>query len=816
MLEDNELSAEDLAIIQAFDAITHWEDAPSTERAASPITPLHESEHTEDTTTDMLLIFVAEVAEDIATMQRALRQLEQHNTMEPARFLSLRRCGHKIRGAAGAMNCTVMATLAQRIEEIAQQVIQQRLLPMMGSSILVQAVLALEETLTSFADSGEENPIPLLGLEEEIQRLGLKLQQDDDALALSSMQHEQVPDETTDASSIRVETSEPGLGDTQPLVILSAGTSVVRVDAQRIEQLEQHSEQLTALCTPLGSTQAQVEHALQDLQKAEQRLHLIENELATSHHTQKPSAIMHDEHPTSSLIARILHEAAQRNDMLYIRRIKPRLRLLKNEEPQHWDELNMERYTERDQLMRALSEAVADVSLATTAVNAAYTQLRNVLKQSLEQTTIVRNDTFLLRSAPLRVLLPYVQRAIAMSAVILEQDIHFEVTGEATEIDQDILEVLCAPLLQFIRTCITNSFTAQEIEKETATPERYRVWLRAQGSGNEVTLELGFSMPIQGDVLDTMQHIIQRLNGTITLRRNSMGGVSFHLRLPRAHGTVRCLLVRSRDQHLLVSFSQIQRIEDGRQATYDILYTLAELLGFASEPTPLQQKYPIAIKGVAAIQPVLILPQSGSRLVMGILVDDVVDELEVTVKPLMSYMQRPGIGSAAIDGKGNVLLLLDLPELLRHHSMVQRTRSSDTQRGIFTQTKIGQEQQGQRHPSILITDDSTSIRQSLHSMLRETNYTIYEASDGMEALEQAIEHPPNILLLDMEMPNLNGYDLLNTMHLYPELANVKTIVLTSRSSDKHRQRVLAMGAQVYLTKPCSQETLLAAIRGLLA
>lgn len=819
MLEDNELSAEDLAIIQAFDAIEYWEDAPSTEQVASSSPPIHKDEHAEDTLTAMLLVFVAEVEEDIATMQRALRQLEQHNTMEPSRFLSLQRCGHKIRGAAGAMGCTVMATLAQRIEEIAQRVIRQQMLPMVGSSILVQAVLALEEILTSFADSGEENPIPLMGLEEEIQRLDLNVQQDDDAPVLSSphTQYEQVPDETTNESSIRPEAIEPGPGDTQPLATLASGTSVVRVDAQRIKQLAQHSEQLTELRTPLESAQVQVEYTLQDLQKAEQHLHQIENELATSHHTHKSAPIIHDEHPTSSLIARILHEAAQRNDMLYIHRIKPHLRVLKTEEPQPWDELDMERYTERDELMHVLGEAVADVSLATTAVNTAYTQLRNVLQKSLQQTAIVRNDTLLLRSAPLRVLLPRIQRAIAMSTVGLEQDIHFEATGEATEIDQDILEVLSAPLLQFIRTCITDSCTSQEMQEEMDTPERYHIWLRAQGIGNEVTLELGFSMPVQGGALDAIQQTIQRLNGTVTLQRNTMGSVSFHLRLPRSQGTMRCLLVRSGDQQLLVPFSQIQRIDDGRKAAYDILYTLAELLGFASESAHFQQKIPIAIKNISPIQLVLILPQGGSRLVRGILVDEVMDELEVMVKPLAAYMQRPGISSAAIDGKGNVLLLLDLPELLRYYSTVQRTRSSDMQHGIFTQAKIGQEQQRQRqwHPSILIADDSTSIRQSLHSMLRETNCTIYEASDGMEALEQAMEHPPDIFLLDMEMPNLNGYDLLNIMHLYPELANVKTIILTSRSSDKHRQRALDMGAQIYLTKPVSQETLLEAIKGLL-
>jgi len=116
---------------------------------------------------------------------------------------------------------------------------------------------------------------------------------------------------------------------------------------------------------------------------------------------------------------------------------------------------------------------------------------------------------------------------------------------------------------------------------------------------------------------------------------------------------------------------------------------------------------------------------------------------------------------------------------------------------------------------ILIADDSTLFRKSLVQMLARANYKTAEASDGLVALDKLTQNPPDVFLLDMEMPNLNGYDLLNIIHIYPELMDVKVIMLTSRTSDKHKQHALALGAHAYLTKPCPQDVLLETIAELL-
>ena len=115
----------------------------------------------------------------------------------------------------------------------------------------------------------------------------------------------------------------------------------------------------------------------------------------------------------------------------------------------------------------------------------------------------------------------------------------------------------------------------------------------------------------------------------------------------------------------------------------------------------------------------------------------------------------------------------------------------------------------------LVVDDEPRLRRVLVRLLEGEGFTCLEAGSGVEALEQLLESTPDLFLLDVEMPNLNGYDLLSIIGLYPELATVKIVMLTSRSSDKHRQRAHDLGAHAYLVKPCHQDTLLATIQTLL-
>jgi CheY-like chemotaxis protein len=196
---------------------------------------------------------------------------------------------------------------------------------------------------------------------------------------------------------------------------------------------------------------------------------------------------------------------------------------------------------------------------------------------------------------------------------------------------------------------------------------------------------------------------------------------------------------------------------------------------------------------------------------MAVQVDDILGEVKLLVKPLAPHLQRPGIAGVVIDAMGNILLVVDLPGLINHYEMQESTIK------IAAIRKSGKQAQypTQRRQSILIADDSVYIRKSLRQTLTYAGYQVREADDGMKTLERLLDDPPHALLLDIEMPNLSGYDVLSMMRVHPELARVKTIMLTSRSSEKHQERARELGAQAFLTKPCPQDLLLETLRSLL-
>ncbi len=761
---DEPMSADDLAVLQAFDTMEEtWQDTEGT--AVS----LPSDSVAEISQQEMLLLFASEMDEDVGQMKHALSQLEQGDTLDETRFTVLRRAAHKIRGTAGAMECHAMASIARHIEEVVAQITTDVLLPLVGLNLLVQAVLALEVTLQDLLTYGHESDAPLRALEQELEQFSLALE----------IPHITTTSITAPLASLAQEENAHNEQDVPGYPPLPQSISV---EVQRFERLLRLSEQLAETRTPLENAQEQVATALRELHTAQGRLQQLERvltDLARPHRASQQTPRF----PASSLVERMLNEATPLHNTLHRHTLKRRPHLLKAREKTEWDELEVERYSERDTTISALRNAIAQVTLANTHVQRAYARLHEVTQRYVQRATDVHADVHLLRLTPLSILIPRLQHVLTTYA----PDALFEVMGDTTEVDQDILDMLAEPLSMLLRTCIIDTLHVAH----TSDSQAQRIWFRAHALGNEVTLEIGFSMAVQGGALDTIQPSVQRLRGTIELQRNDEGSVSFFLRFPRSQGTVRGLLVRVGDQQVVLPFSQVQRVSDEQHQKTDIVYHLHKLLNFPYEPNPLRR-----------VTPLIILPQGRSRLLAGILVDEVISDVTVIVKPLAQYLQRPGVAGTVLDGRGHVLLLLDIPTLIKHYNVTRRqTLSEDNDT-----TKV---QRMQR--LALIADDSTLLRRSVAQTLEHAHYATVEARDGLEALDLLTQNPPDVFLLDMEMPNLNGYDLLSIMHIYPELSDVKIVMLTSRTTEKYRQRALELGVHAYLTKPCPQDVLLETI-----
>lgn len=764
----DELSAEDLAVIQAFDAMTDLAVSGSMDDqqrsfSENTFSPNNSRTVGVESPEDMLMLFASEAEEDIGTMRRALLELEQDNDASSPSLVTLGRSAHKLKGTAGAMGCEMMSTIAWHIEEEIQLLKGNKLTVLTCLSALVLAIQALEVTLQNVVDNGLEDPQPLQDFLQALNALNVA---DEEALAATGKQ-KAVPEEIL----------EPAL--TLP---------PAPFDRRLLHTLISHTEHLIELNTPLQSIQKQIAQSLIELQAAYGRLHYLEGVLATVTFPGTAGTESQQSGEPSGLVARILQRTGRQPQSRGRPASAPLVPPAGTSEAALWDEMEMDRFTEHKILLQSFSEAVADVATTSSQLKTAYTQMEAQLERQAHQVMVVRNDSLRLRSAPFSVLLTRVQHIVQALAQRHKRSIQLETAGDTTEIDQDILDFLAEPLLSLIRANVADSLLSVPL---SPLQEPDRIWLQAQMVGSEIVIDLGFSMPIPGGALEALRGPIQQVHGAFAVRRNPSGGVVYQLRFPRSQGLVQGLLVQAGGQDLILPLPYVEQIDYKRQENQAQVYHLAALLNFP----------PGNPAGV--LPPPILL--AGSQRRVAIQVDEIIGEIELIMRPLDSHLQRPGIVGTAVDGNGNVLLIVDLPALIRY-TIARQPQPVFNANAQPAQAQIAD---GLQPARLLVADDSVYIRQSLRQTFERSGYEVVEARDGIEALEcLSSDHPPSVMLLDIEMPNLNGYDLLNILHSQPGFVDCKTILLTSRSSDKHRQRAMELGAYAFLSKPCTQDVLL--------
>ena len=808
-----ELSKEDMEVLQAFHDLKEsttsddsflQQTAPEISTTYLTNTDQYTAFLSED---DMLALFATEVDEDITTMRLAVQQLEQANQLDSTGLKALKRSAHKIAGTAAAIGCDSMSTIAHHIEAIIKLVENGSLIFQTGLIALVNSVQALEATLHSIVSNGYESKNPLLELEEEYKRLNIDIQ---------VVYHKKPPSPEAAHDSSYYWLSQHRSEQDQ-------NSSWLHVDLQHFNKLQEYTEKLIELDTPMENAQKQVETALNELQFAQARLRRLEpllSGLSISENTASDTLIEGVGHPPSSLVARILQDASEHivNG--------PQIKNLVHTQPlliheaALWDEMEIDRFSETNVLMHSLSEAITDVSLATSHLRQALTHLKSIVAQQVGEARKVRSEAFLLQSLPFSVLVTRIRTAIEKMAAAQSERIQFEVSGETFEINQEVLEKLTDPLLELVQMYIAEVlFFTKRLEQDAE--QSHRIWFNAHTTGNESTIEIGFSQEFPSMAVALLQDTVHRLYGSVSLQKYDTGKITLQLRIPRFQRIIQGLLVRVESQFVIVSVSQVKRIHYNKQGingtssqernSLDMLlndthevYHLNRLLGFHTVKNTAEK----------TVQTALMLELDSPQI--AIEVDEVVKEVELVMKPLSAHLCRPGITSTAIDGDGNVHLVLNLPEMLRLKEIFQQAGGVVIETDSESDHELSFLQPGTEScRKILIADDSMYIRQSINKTLSYEGYDVLEAVDGLQTLEQLSKESPDLLLLDIEMPNLNGYDVLNILRTHQEFSALKIVLLTSRSSEKHKRRARELGAHEYLTKPCPQDVLLKTVKSLL-
>ena len=303
----------------------------------------------------------------------------------------------------------------------------------------------------------------------------------------------------------------------------------------------------------------------------------------------------------------------------------------------------------------------------------------------------------------------------------------------------------------------------------------------------------------RGVGMDVVKENIQKLKGTIQVASEEGRGTQFTIRIPLTLASVRALLFSCGGQIFAVGLNEISEIirPDADSITGDHqdtlrlkdeilpLYHMNELLMADRQPSEpfLPHENPVT----------LVVETGGKRAVLA--VDALVGQREIVIKSLGSHLGHvKGISGATVLGDGRVVPILNVEELLWHQSA-----------GMEIPGSINQP--SEKPLEIMVVDDSISIRQVVSRLMEDQGWSVQTAKDGLDALEQLTTSRPDLIVLDIEMPRMNGYEFLGSLKARSDYQDIPVVMLTSRTAEKHREKAMTLGARGFVVKPFNDHEL---------
>jgi chemosensory pili system protein ChpA (sensor histidine kinase/response regulator) len=321
----------------------------------------------------------------------------------------------------------------------------------------------------------------------------------------------------------------------------------------------------------------------------------------------------------------------------------------------------------------------------------------------------------------------------------------------------------------------------------------------------------------RGVGMDVVANEIRQLGGSLVIESERGKGTTFNIRLPFTLAVTQAITVRAGETTFAIPMTSVQAVSRiRRQEMADRLASGERTVSYAGEEYKLHDLSELLGFGAASIpeegsgeSPPLVVHAGDLRA--AIRIDTVIGSREIVVKPIGPQISNvPGMFGATILGDGSVMLILDLAPLVRHFEAKQAVAAAAAGEAEATPglpiAAARSESEGPR--VVMVVDDSITMRKVTTRVLEREQLEVITAKDGMDALEKLQERVPDVMLLDIEMPRMDGFELATHMKNDARFRHVPIIMITSRTGEKHRQRAFEIGVERYLGKPYSEADLL--------
>jgi len=528
-----------------------------------------------------------------------------------------------------------------------------------------------------------------------------------------------------------------------------------------------------------------------------------------------------------------------------------------------FDPLEMDRYTLIQELSRSLSESVNDLSSLQGMLGEQVKDSETLLLQQSRVNTDLQDGLIKSRMVKFSGLFSRLRRLVRQTSQELAKKAELVISGEDNEVDNKVLDRMVAPLEHIIRNAISHGIESPVERVKKGKPESGTIQIDISRDGSDIVikvsddgagvnldkvrsraLQLGLiehdqSVPdsdlvqyIREPGFSTADHVtqtsgrgvgmdvvdieIKQLGGTLQVETDSQGS-AFIARLPFTLSINQAILVKTGEETYaipLINIEGITRLETYRLGEY--YQSDNPELDFSGQKFALHYLSHLVSAGTQfnaedeqLKQPVILIRSGDVRVALH--VDEIIGNREIVVKSLGKQLsQVKGLAGASILADGSVVLILDVNGLVRHSTtgavrVVYKTEQMDAAVASLEAPRR----------TVMVVDDSITMRRVASKLLERHNYLVVTAKDGVDALAQLEDVQPDVMLLDIEMPRMDGFELASHMQNEKEYANIPIIMITSRTGEKHRDRALEIGVTNYMGKPYLEDELISNIQSAL-
>ncbi|MDX1497189.1 MAG: response regulator, partial [Salinisphaeraceae bacterium] len=526
---------------------------------------------------------------------------------------------------------------------------------------------------------------------------------------------------------------------------------------------------------------------------------------------------------------------------------------------EHFDPLEMDRYTRMNELSRALNESAADLSSLHGLMDETSHEAETLLLQQGRVATSLQHGLMDTLLVPFTRQVQRLQRVVRQVSQAHSRATNIEFEGEDNELDRNVLERMTGPLEHLLRNAVVHGIEPAEERKQAGKPEQgvIRVVLRRDGAQSimeisddgrglnadaireqaekrgmipkgtgldddllwQFIFEPGFSTADEvtqeagrGVGMDVVNAEIKQLGGTISVSSTPGEGTRFSIRIPSSLAITSALLVRVGAEQFAIPMANIDGVE--RISREDLDNEANDIMEYGGNQYQIAKlsEYVAAVHSATEEDEDLkslpvVLIQAGETP-LALVVDKVLGGQELVVKSLGPQVSAiTGVKGGAILADGSVVLILDIQAL--HQRQRRRGLAGEAPEDFST------EQVQDERPMVMVVDDSITIRRVTEKFLLRNGFRVCTAKDGMDALPKLQTEAPDLVLLDIEMPRIDGFEFATYMRNNEHFEQIPIIMITSRSGDKHQKRAAEIGVQEYMIKPYQEDVLLRSIKDVL-